>query len=56
MVFTRKYIGFKIIVGDDGKLFMAQPDLIKKMKKVFGKYVDGHHKYVTPGSPGEIII
>ncbi len=50
-----EYVGCKVIPSNKGGLFLAQPDLICKMKKVFENYIGGRIKYVTPGAPGEII-
>jgi hypothetical protein len=50
-----EYVGCKVIPSNKGGLYLAQPDLITKMKKVFEDYIGGRIKYVTPGAPGEII-
>ena len=33
------------------KAWLGQPYLIKKLKKKFGKYVEGLKQYKTPGTP-----
>jgi hypothetical protein len=46
-----EYVGCTIM-PDDSKLFIIQPDLIRKMEKVFGKYTSDLTRYNTPTAPG----
>jgi Reverse transcriptase (RNA-dependent DNA polymerase) len=50
-----EYVGCTIIPDGD-KLQLIQPDLIKKLKVVFGPDSDKLMVYTTPGAPGENII
>lgn len=49
-----EYIGCTIQSHDQGKLYLSQPDLIKKLQREFK--VDHLFKYVTPGPPGEVVV
>jgi Reverse transcriptase (RNA-dependent DNA polymerase) len=50
-----EYVGCTIIPDDD-KIQLIQPDLIQKLKKIFGPGSEKSMVYSTPAAPGEIII
>ena len=53
----KEYIGCEVIRNpNEKKLWLWQPDLIKKINKKFGEKVANCQRYKTPASPGEIIM
>ena len=50
-----EYVGCTII-PDTEKLYMIQPDLIKKMCISFKNQIENLQKYNTPSAPGECVI
>jgi len=52
-----EYVGCKIVSNTDRtKVWLTQPDLIKKLEGKFGPTVAGMQRYATPAGPGEIIM
>jgi hypothetical protein len=52
----KEYVGCTIVRnGEEKRLFMCQPDLIKKMEKTFHEEIKNLREFKTPAVPGEII-
>jgi hypothetical protein len=52
---TDEYVCCKVISSNEGGLYLAQPDMITKIKKFFEDFIGGRIEYVTPGALGRII-
>lgn len=50
-----EYVGCTV-VPDQEKLYIIQPDLIKKLATVYGEDVSKLQKYATPAAPGESVV
>jgi len=52
-----EYVGCKVISNNDrSKVWITQPDMVKKLKKEFNDDVKGMQTYAAPAAPGEIIM
>ena len=50
-----EYVGCTVIPSDS-KIYLVQPDLIKKMERAFSTELRKFRSYATPSGPGDIVL